>query len=389
MKFEFDKVWDRKNSGSMKWDAVDELFAGENLHPMWVADMDFQAPPAVLKALKEKVEHGIFGYPKRPDTVHEAIQQWMEKRFKWNVKKEHIQLTSGVVPTISQLILAFTEPEDKIIIQTPVYYPFYKLVTNNNRKLVENPLRFDGEKYQIDFSHLEACIDENTKMILLCSPHNPVGRVWTEEELFKLAKICEKHELLIIADEIHSDIVFSGHKHTPFASISPYTANRTITCMAPSKTFNLAGLQGSFLITENEELRKQIEEQLSSQFLQSTNVFAQVAMEAAYREGEEWLEELLSYLENNIQTTKDFLRNNIPQIEFIEPEGTYLIWLNFEKLQMTSAERKKWLISEAQLALSPGIVFGSAGYNFERLNIGCPTEHLITGLERLIKALPK
>lgn len=383
---DFDKIVNRVGTESMKWDGVDKLYGGEGLLPFWVADMDFKAPEAVLEALKKRVDHGIFGYPHKPASLDDAIINWLSRRYSFPVDQNEIVYTSGVVPAIYQIIQAFTKPKDKVIIQPPVYYPFFKVVTNGDRQLVENPLVYDGQHYKMDLDHLESIIDDQTKMIILCSPHNPVGRVWSKEELTRLAELCIKYNLLIIADEIHADLIFSGHTHTSIATLSEEMANRTFTCLAPSKTFNLAGIQASYVVIKNQSYKRKLEQQLGNEFLNMTNNFSSVAMEAAYRYGESWLEELLQYLENNVATVKQNIQEFMPKIKVVEPEGTYLLWLDCTDLQLSSMERKKWLRDSGKLALSHGIVFGKEGEAFERVNIACPKQTLVEGLERLKKA---
>ncbi|MEB1807903.1 MAG: pyridoxal phosphate-dependent aminotransferase [Bacillaceae bacterium] len=382
----FDHVENRKGTNSMKWDAVDKLYEGEDLWPMWVADMDFSAPTEVIQAIQEEVGRGIFGYPVRSASVDSAVQSWLKRRLNWEVDAEELVYTSGVVPAISQIIKRFTEPGDKVIIQPPVYYPFFNVVTNQDRQLIENPLVFDGCHYRMDFEHLRSVIDQKTKILLLCSPHNPVGRVWTEAELQTLAEICIEQDLLVISDEIHCDIIFKRHQHIPTATLSEEMKQRTITCMAPSKTFNLAGLQTSYTIISNPALRRKFKNHLSREFLNMFNSIGAVAMEAAYNEGEAWLEEFLSYLQGNVQFVKTYIEEHMPKIKVIQPEGTYLLWLDCSDLGMTAQERKKWLTEQAKLALSNGIVFGKEGEPFERMNLACSRDSVKEGLERLKKA---
>ncbi|WP_216831569.1 MalY/PatB family protein [Alkalihalobacterium elongatum] len=382
----FDHVENRKGTNSMKWDGVDKLYGGNDLWPMWVADMDFKAPSEVITAVQKEVNRGIFGYPIRSASVDSAVQSWLKRRFSWEIDTEHLVYTSGVVPAIAQLIKRFTEPGDKVIIQPPVYYPFFKVVTNQERQLIENPLVYDGIHYRMDFDHLKSVIDEKTKILLLCSPHNPVGRVWTISELEQLAEICIEHDLLVISDEIHSDMVFKGHRHVPTASLSDEMKQRTITCMAPSKTFNLAGLQTSYTIISNPTLRRQFKNYLSGEFLNMFHSIGAVAMEAAYNEGEEWLEEFLHYLHENVRYVTSYVREHMPKIKVIQPEGTYLLWMDCTELGMTAQERKDWLTNQAKVALSNGIVFGKEGEPFERMNLACSRESVIEGLTRLKKA---
>ncbi|WP_209123953.1 MalY/PatB family protein [Alkalihalobacillus sp. BA299] len=389
MSARFDQAVNRKGTNSMKWDGVDELYNGENLWPMWVADMDFQVPSAVIEAVQQEVSKGVFGYPIRSAAVDFAVQSWLQRRFDLEIDAEHIVYTSGVVPAISQIIKQFTEPGDKVIIQPPVYYPFFKVVSNHDRELIENPLVFDGVQYKMDFEHLKSVIDDKTKIMLLCSPHNPVGRVWTEEELKELAEICVEHDLLVISDEIHCDIVFKGHKHLPIASLSEEMRKRTITCMAPSKTFNLAGLQTSYTVIFNPTLRRQFKNHLSQEFLNMFSQIGAVAMEAAYTMGEEWLEELIDYVEGNVQFVKLYIEEHMPKIKVVNPEGTYLLWMDCTDLGMTAAERKKWLTTEAKVALSNGIVFGKEGEPFERINLACSRASVQEGLNRIKRGYDK
>jgi cystathionine beta-lyase len=366
-----------------------QRFGGENLLPMWVADMDFRAPQKVLDALHEIVEHGIFGYPAHSKTVDQAVQSWLSRRYNWKIDTSSLIYTAGIVPTISYIIQAFTEPGDQVIIQTPVYYPFYDVVNKNNRELIKNPLAFDGDHYEMDLAQLESEITEKTKMIVLCHPHNPVGRVWKRNELEALADICQKYNLLVVSDEIHADLLFKGETHIPFASVSDDAASRTFTCLAPSKTFNLAGIQTSYVVVENKQLHTKLANHLSNSFANMTNSFAEAATEAAYTHGEEWLEELMSYVEDNYHFVRQYVNEHMPKLRVMDSEGTYLLWLECSNLPLSPAERKKWLIEEAQVALNPGMIFGEEGKHFERINLACPRATLQEGLERIKRAYDK
>ncbi|WP_034750959.1 MalY/PatB family protein [Halalkalibacter wakoensis] len=382
----FDEIIERRGTNSMKWDMTMQRFGGENLLPMWVADMDFRAPQEVLDALHATVEHGIFGYPAHSKTVDQAVQSWLKRRYNWEVDQNTFIYTSGIVPTISYIIQAFTEPGDEVIIQTPVYYPFYDVVKKNNRELIKNPLEFDGDHYDFDLQHLESVITEKTKMLVLCHPHNPVGRVWKRDELEQLAAICQKHDLLVVSDEIHADLLFKGQKHIPFASISEDASNRTFTCLAPSKTFNLAGIQTSYVVVENESLRLRLQNHLANSFANSVNSFAEVATEAAYNYGEPWLEELMEYVQDNFEFVKEYVSSHMPKLRVMDSEGTYLLWLECSNLPLSAAERKKWLVEEAKVALNHGPIFGEEGKAFERINLACPREILKQGLIQLKEA---
>ncbi|MBP3949846.1 MalY/PatB family protein [Bacillus suaedae] len=383
MSKQFDKVINRLGTDSMKWDMAKQRFGGENLLPMWVADMDFRAPQEVLDALHEKVEHGIFGYPAHSESVDAAVQSWLKRRYDWTINKNSIIYTAGIVPTISFIIQAFTAPGDQVIVQTPVYYPFYDVVNKNNRELLANPLAFDGDHYEMDLAQLEASITDKTKMIVLCHPHNPVGRVWKREELEALAAICKKYDLLVVSDEIHADLLFKGQKHIPFASLNEDAAGRTFSCLAPSKTFNLAGIMTSYVVVENKELRLKLSNHLSNSFANMTNSFAEVATEAAYNHGEQWLEELMEYVEDNYNFVVDYVKEHLPTLRVMNSEGTYLLWLDCSKLSLSPTERKKWLVEEAGVALNPGSIFGVEGKDFERINLACPRATLKEGLDRI------
>lgn len=385
--YDFDHVWNRKNTHSIKWDGVESLFGDADLLPMWVADMDFKAPQPVIDALKRRAEHGIFGYTLRPPSYDEAVITWFDKRHRFRIEKEWLVFSPGIVPALNMMVQTFTEPGDRVIIQPPVYYPFFQIVKRNGRNLVENPLAFDGHRYTIDFRDLEQKAASGAKMLILCSPHNPVGRVWTRDELCKLGEICVKHDILVIADEIHCDLVRKRFRHIPFASLTEEFAHQSITCTAPSKTFNLAGLQASHLIIPNKRLRSRFKTMLHTYSLEMSNSFAVSAVEAAYRHGEAWLNELLDYIEGNIHFLMEFAKQHLPQVKVIEPEGTYLIWLDFRSLGLSGHELKRLMRQKAKVALNEGSLFGTGGEGFARINIACPRRTLEEGLHRITKAL--
>ncbi|WP_281176593.1 MalY/PatB family protein [Shouchella shacheensis] len=385
----FDEVIERRGTNSMKWDATKERFGEEDLLPLWVADMDFRAPEPVIEALKEKVEHGIYGYPSHATGVDEAIVDWAWDRYSWEVSEKAIVHTTGVVPALSNIIKAFTEPGDEVIIQTPVYYPFYDVIQKSNRTVIKNPLHFTGEQYEMDLEQLEEAITEDTKMLILCHPHNPGGRVWSKEELAALAAVCEKHQLYVISDEIHADLLYDGYSHTSFASVNEQMAKRTFTTLAPTKTFNLAGIQAAYIIVENPELRLKLRRDLAGTFMNGPNMFSEVATEAAYRHGGEWLKQLMSYIQTNYEVTRDFLEDHMPKIKVVKPQGTYLLWLNCEELGLSANERKEWLIKEAKVALNHGPIFGEEAEHFERLNLASPRKTLMEGLNRIKAAYEK
>lgn len=384
----FDEVINRYNTNSMKWDGARERFGEDNLLPMWVADMDFRVPTPVVEALKKVAEHGIFGYTVRPDSFYQSLIDWFWRRHRWTIEKEWIHITPGVVPALSMIVQAFTNPGDKIVIQSPVYHPFFHVVNKNERELVDNTLYFDGKQYRINFADLEEKLsDPAVKMLILCSPHNPVGRVWAQGELTRLGELCLKHDVLILSDEIHCDLIFKRYKHVPLSSICEAFAQNTITCVAPSKTFNLAGLQASAVIIPNERHRRTFTESLSIQDNGMTNTFSLAAFEAAYNHGESWLDELIDYLEGNLQFLNDFMKEKLPQVNVIQPEGTYLVWMDFRFLGLSEQKLEKLMLKKAKVALNEGYIFGKAGAGFERMNIACPRKTLEEGLTRIEKAV--
>ncbi len=316
MKHDFDAVVDRMNTSSVKWDEVENLFGDKDILPMWVADMDFKAPEAVSQAIKEKAEHGVFGYTTRSESYFESIISWFNNRHQWKIEKEWICHSPGVVTALSLLVHALTSVGDSVVIQPPVYYPFTSTIKKQDRKPVYNPLKFDGNTYSMNFDELEKIFQSQTiKLFILCSPHNPVGRVWKEDELKKLGELCVKHKVILVADEIHGDLILEGHKHIPFASLSEEFREISVTCTAPSKTFNLASLQTSNIIIPNQELREKYLKSQEMFALGLPNVFGMVAAESAYRYGEDWLDDMLDYLQGNLNFMKKYLKENIPEIK--------------------------------------------------------------------------
>lgn len=385
--FVFDTILERKNTASWKWDKLEAVFGTNDLLPMWIADMDFAAPPEVAKAVRERAAHPIYGYATFPPSFYQAITGWLMRRHGWQTSKEWISVTPGVVPAIHIAVQAFTNPGDEIIIQPPVYPPFFRSIRENQRQIIENPLKYENGRYEIDFADLERKINPSVKMLLLCSPHNPVGRVWQAEELRKLTELCIKNDILIVSDEIHSDLIFKGRKHIPLASLSPEIAERTITCIAPSKTFNLAGLYTSATLISNPDLKRRFDKVLEVAAIGEGNVFGIAACEAAYTYGDAWLEALLEYLAQNAKYLTDFIGERLPQIKICQPEATYLGWLDFRELGLAPAELRDFLIRKAKVALNDGAAFGSAGEGFARINFGCPRSLLQEGLERIERAV--
>ena len=390
MKYNFDEVVDRTNHHSVKWDEMKTKFGDipNEVLPMWIADMEFRSPKPVIEAIKKAAKHGIFGYTSRPDSYYQAIIEWMERRHNWKVKKDWLAYSPGVVPALSLIIRAFCQPGDKVVVQPPVYYPFFRVIENNGCHIVNNPLKLSNKKYFMDYHDLEKKIDDpRVKLLILCSPHNPVGRVWQKEELIILGEICLEHNIIVVSDEIHADILFEGYKHLPFASISPAFSHHSITCTAPSKTFNLAGLQTSTIIIPNKKYYKLYNNALDSLALDENNVFGLVALEAAYRYGEEWLEQLLSYLNENLKFLMKYFKERIPRIKVIKPEGTYLVWLDCRQLGLSAKDLNNFMLKKAGVALDDGDWFGTEGEGFMRINIACPRSVLEEGLKRIERAV--
>ncbi|MGM0602065.1 MAG: MalY/PatB family protein [Bacillota bacterium] len=388
---DFDKFIDRSNNLSSKWDEIEEKFNvgdADEILPFWVADMDFRSPEPVINAVVEKAKQGIYGYTSRPESYNKAIINWYRNRHNWSIKKEWLSFSPGIVPALSFIVNSFTNRGDKVIIQPPVYYPFYNVINNNGCHIQENPLILEKGKYIMDFDDLSRkAKDPRTKLLILCSPHNPVGRVWKEKELSKLGEICLDNNVTIVSDEIHCDLTYSGHEHIPFASISREFEQNSITCVAPSKTFNLAGLQASSIVIPNEGARKIFKNHMDTVHLTRNNALSVVAAEAAYNYGEEWLDELLIYLEENLNYLIDFFEKNLPEINVIHPEGTYLVWLDFRELDLGSDELSDLMINQAKVALDDGFWFGEQGIGFERINIACPRSLLKNGLNRIKEAV--
>jgi len=354
---------------------------------MWVADMDFKAPDCISQAIINRAGHGIFGYSIRSDSFYEAIINWMKIQHSWEIHKEWIVFSPGVVPALNFIVLALTQPGDKIIVQSPVYFPFFGAVKDHGRILMDNHLITENNRMLMDFADLEEKMKEGARMLILCSPQNPGGRVWTREELQRLGKLCLDYGVLILSDEIHSDLVFAPNVHTPMASISEQLLEITVTVNAPSKTFNTAGLSSSYLIVKNEELRKKINQVMDSLHITMGNIFGTIALEAAYNHGKPWLEELLVYLKGNLDFTSDYFEKHIPQIKMMMPEATYLVWLDCRGMGMSDDELKTFFIEKAGVGLNPGIQFGAPGSGFMRLNIACPKSILEKALNQIRQAL--
>nr|WP_204955338.1 MalY/PatB family protein [Metabacillus crassostreae] len=384
----FDKVINRKNTNSVKWDFSKNIFGVDEVLPMWVADMDFQAPDEIIDVLHSRVDHGIFGYTMSGTSMEKAIQEWVKNRHSWDIDPKIITYSPGIVTAISLAIEAFTSEQDKVVVQSPVYYPFFEITKKHNREVLYNHLHLDNNfRYDINFADLEEKLsDPQTKLFILCNPHNPSGRVWSKEELTKIGNLCVKHNVLILSDDIHSDLLLFNSKYTPIASINEQIANQTITFIAPSKTFNLAGLQASVALITNDSLKKKYNEVKQKFGLMMINTLGQEAMEAAYTYGEKWLNELLEYLEGNVITIEEHIKTHLPNIKVMRPESTYLIWLDARALGKTDDELKDLLLKKGKLALEPGSKFGENGAGFLRMNIACSRTTIMDGLDRLVTA---
>ncbi|TVX98341.1 MalY/PatB family protein [Cohnella terricola] len=387
MKYDFDRRIDRTGTASYKWDQSEKLFGSKDILPLWVADMDFEAPREVVEAVTRRAEKGIYGYTARPQSYYDAIVGWLSRRHGWTIQQEWISSSPGVVPALSVMVQAFTEPGDGIILQSPVYYPFYDVIKMNGRTIVDNPLILQDGRYTMDYELLERQARDGAKMLLLCSPHNPGGRVWTREELEKVGEICAKYGVLVVADEIHHDLVFSGHKHTPYASLSDTWAQNSVTCIAPSKTFNLAGLQSAAVIIPNADIRRKYNELLKTLSIHMETYFGLTATEVSYTFGDEWLDQLLVYLEGNLQALLEFMRERLPEVKIIKPEGTYLVWMDCSAISNQPQELKQLMFNKAGVAFSEGSVFGKQGAGYLRVNIACPRSLLLEALDKFAKAV--
>jgi len=383
MTYDFDKHIDRSQTSSVKYDLKKTIFGTEEVLPMWVADMDFETPDFIRDAVKARAEHEIYGYSFRSDSYYQAHIDWFKKQYDWEIEKDWIVFSPGIVPALNMAVLALTNRGDKIIVQPPVYFPFFTAVSCHNRELVNNELIREDGTYSMNFDLLEEQAAD-ARMLILCNPHNPVGRSWRREELEKLADICVRHNLLVISDEIHADLVLPGHKHTPFASVHPGLKSSLLTMHAASKTFNLAGLATSSVIIEDETLRNQFKQFVDFLHVGMGNIFGAVATEAAFREGEEWHKQLLHYISENIIYFTNQLTEKLPQLKVFKPEATYMVWLDFNAFGLDDKALKNFVIQEAGLGLNAGIDFGSGGSGFMRINLACPRSIVESAVEKII-----
>lgn len=389
MKYNFDKVIERRGTRSFKWDMNEEYYGNEDVIPMWVADMDFPCAEPIIEAMEKRLSHKIFGYAVRDKSYYEAIINWLRRRHNWEVNEEELAFCPpGVIMAINVFIQILTEPGDKIIVQTPTYDPLFDSIQGNNRKVIKNPLKLESGKYLMDFEDLRGKIDKDVKMLLLCSPHNPVGRVWSREELLELGEICLENNIFIISDEIHFDLVYGEYEHIPFSSLNDEIAKNSATCFSGNKTFNLGGLQLATLVIADKKIREEFNKAMGIYQTRLDNIFGAVALEAGYNEGEDWLEQVMSYIKGNLEFAKRYISKNIPEINYIEPEGTYMMWLDFRNLKLAPLELRDFLVNEANVALCDGYEFGEEGEGFMRMNIACPRKTLelaLNNIERAIK----
>lgn len=379
MKYDFDEIIVRRGTDSYKWDSADN----ENVLPMWVADMDFRTAPAIVDALRRRVEHGIFGYTRVPDGYYAAVTDWFARRHNWSIDRGWMIYTSGVVPAISAIIKALTVPGDKVLVQTPVYNCFFSSIRNNGCEMLPSPLVLSDNTFAIDFGDLERkAADPKVKLMLLCNPHNPAGRVWRRDELERIGEICIRHGVRVVSDEIHCELVFPGHRYTPFASISGEFLRHSVTCISPSKAFNIAGLQIANIVCADADCRRKIDRAINDNEVCDVNPFGVVATQAAYNEGEDWLNQLIGYIHSNYIYMCGFCREHLPEFPLTVLEGTYLVWMDCRKLAMASEELEHRLVNEAGLWLNAGTMYGTAGEGFMRWNIACPRARLAEGLKR-------
>ena len=395
MKYDFDRVCDRRNTNCVKWDAVKSIFGREDVIPMWVADMDFPVAKPIVEALKKRVEHEFYGYTQPGPNVIEAVVERMQRKFNWKIQPEWVVFTPGVIPALNVAVRAFTHPGDEVILQEPVYYPFFPAVTSSGCQIVNNELKLIDGRYEMDYEDLESKFQPKTgmhatpsrvKAIILCNPQNPIGRLWNKEEITRMGEIVIRHGAIVISDEIHCEILFKGYKHTPFASISEEFEQNCVVCMAPSKTFNLAGLEASSIIIPNKKLRDSFTETKAG-IVPGPNVFGLTAMEAAYRFGDEWLEQLLDYLQGNLDITIEYFEKRIPKIKVIKPQGTYLVWLDCRELGKDNMALRSFMREKARVGFDDGFLFGAGGAGFQRMNIACPRAILEEALRRIEAAV--
>lgn len=387
MKYNFDELIDRRNTGAVKTDLCKKMFGTDDLIPLWVADMDFRTPDFIIDAINNRCKHPILGYTVPDEEYFNSIIRWIDARHGWKLERSWLGFLPGIVPGLAFAVNALTQTGDQIIIQPPVYPPFIHVPSKNDRELIYNPLKVVDGRFEMDLEDLEYKITDRTRMFILCNPHNPGGRTWDADTLIKVAEICHKHGVLVVSDEIHSDMALPGNVHTPFASVSELAAQNCITYMAPSKTFNMAGLVSSSYIIPNGEIRKKFSDFMNNSELANGNIFAYVAAQAAYENGTEWLTEMIRYIQGNVNYIVEFLEKNVPQIKPMIPQASFLIWLDCAGLEMNSHQLQDFMVKEARLGLNKGTTFGPGGEQHLRLNIGCSREVLKQAMEQLKSAI--
>jgi cystathionine beta-lyase len=386
MTINFDKIISRENTNSVKFDGRQQYFGTADVSPLWVADMDFDVPECVTHALRERINHPVFGYTLYPESIYQSIIEWFQRRHQWTIEREWIVFAPGVVPSLFAAAQAFAKEGEGVIVQSPVYFPFFSAVMTNNRKLINNPLREVDDCYEMDFEHLEHCAQQGAKLLMLCTPHNPVGRVWSEAELQQVLDISRRYDLTILSDDIHCDLIYSGVKHTMLGRLAQ-PGDKIITTIAPNKSFNIPGLGLSALVIPNATERNAMKHMFESLHVGNYNPLSIVAFEAAYREGDVWLDALMHYLENTRDFAADFIVREIPQIKLIKPEATYLLWLDCRRLGMNDAQLRDFFVRECKIGMNPGAVFGEGGNGFMRMNIGTQQARVAHALNNIQQAV--
>lgn len=386
MTFDFDRRIDRRQTRSYKWDQNDKLFGDPDILSLWVADMDFLSPPAVQDVLQKRASLGVYGYAIHTDSYFDAIVNWFDRRHGWTIDPKWIADSPSIVTTLSLAVELFSDPGSQVVLQSPVYYPFYDVIQSNGRKVAKNPLVIRNCRFEMDYDHLEQLFKCGAKLLFLCSPHNPGGRVWERDELLRLGELCLKHGVTVVSDEIHCDLTLCGHKHIPFASLSPELADITLTCLAATKTFNLPGLHTSFVVASNSSIKRKFDHRIKTLSLHLAHHFAQDAVEAAYNEGEAWLDEMLTYVEGNLNYALEYFMEYLPEVKPLRPEGTYLLWLDCRGLNLDVKGLKDLMFNQAKVAFSEGSVFGTEGEGWLRINLACPRSIVEEALERFVWA---